>query len=342
MTQSSDDRNVHWGIMGTADISAKVCRAIRLAKGAEVRAIASREIDRAQVWAGEHGVEMAYGSYQSLLDDDEIDAVYIPLPPSLHREWAIKAARRGKHILCEKPLATNFSEAREVASACSKAGVQMMDGVMWVHHDRTALMQSQMEQGMIGELRRVNSAFSFFWEDMPKQNIRMSRDLGGGCLSDLGYYCVRVSLWAFGEMPVRAFAGASFANGVEVSLTGLLWFEGGWTAGFDCGYQSVFRNWFEIAGTEATMTCSDFVLPSTEKTVAHSTCDKNSHIRGHITENCIQEVRMIENFSKAVASGQIVNDWPRDALNTVAVCDALRSSAERGEVVEIDSGGLGP
>jgi len=156
-------KNVRWGILGTARIATKVAAAIHQAQGAQLSAIASRSADRAQQWQAEHKAERHYGSYQALLGDPEIDAVYIPLPPSLHAEWTIKAAQQGKHVLCEKPIAMSALEAREMVNACEHHNVQFMDGVMWYHHPRCKQMQDVIKQGQLGPLRRVTSAFTFNW-----------------------------------------------------------------------------------------------------------------------------------------------------------------------------------
>ena len=249
--------NVGWGILSTANIATKVSRAIHLADNATLVAIASRTAERAKSWAVAHRVNRAYGDYIALLQDPEIDAVYIPLPPSMHAEWTIKAAEHGKHVLCEKPLAADAEEAAAMVAACQKNNVQLMDGVMWVHHERTAAMEKIIKNGALGRLRRVTAAFTFNWDTIPEDNIRAKPELGGGGLGDLGYYCIRAILWAFGALPVRVFADARHANGVDFNLSALLWFEDERIASFDCGFDTVFRKWFEIAGTRGSIVCDD-------------------------------------------------------------------------------------
>ncbi len=134
-------KEVPWGILGTANIAAGVGQAMDAAQGAELVAVASRDGERARSWGAARGLQRTYAGYEALLEQDDIEAVYIPLPPSLHMEWTIKAAERGKHVLCEKPLAANAAEARAMVSACRANQVQLMDGVMWVHHRRTAMMK---------------------------------------------------------------------------------------------------------------------------------------------------------------------------------------------------------
>src|SRR5579872_4291682 len=154
-----------------------------------------------------------------MLNDSEIDAVYIPLPPSLHCEWTCRAAEQGKHVLCEKPLAPNLAEAQRMAAACRAANRQLMDGMMWVHHDRTAAMRAIFSSGELGPLKRVTSAFSINAWHLRPDDIRFQRELGGGALGDMGWYCVGAILWAFGDLPQRVFATARFERDVDMNLS---------------------------------------------------------------------------------------------------------------------------
>ena len=331
---SETTRTVRWGIMSTARIGTKVSRAIGRAQAAELVAVASRTRERAQQWAGEHHVGRFYGSYEALLADPDIDAVYIPLPPSMHADWTIRAAEQGKHVLCEKPLAANAAEAREMAHACKQHGVQLMDGVMWVHHDRTRVMREHLDSGVLGKLRRVTAAFSFNWDEIPVDNIRLKPELAGGCLGDLGYYCVCAIEWGLSELPVRVYATARYYNDVDMNLSGVLWFDGDRIASFDCGFDTVYRKWFEVAGTQGSLVCDDFVVPWEENKARFWLHDSEGKSTTHVVDNCVQEVRMIERFSEIVGSGQLDDRWPADAIATMRICDAPAQSARAGQVVE--------
>lgn len=328
-------QSTRWGILGTAQIAGKIATAISLAEGAELTAIASRSQARARDWAASHEVPRAYGSYMELLDDAEIDAVYIPLPPSMHAEWTIKAAERGKHILCEKPIATNVSEAAEMVSACRENGVQLMDGVMWVHHERTREMKQVLDSGQLGELRRVNAAFSISWNVVAEDNIRGKRELGGGSLGDLGYYCVRAVLWAFEGLPTRVLASARYQNGVDFNLAALLWFDGERVASIDCGFDTTFRNWLEVAGTDGWLRCERFTAPVSRETASFQVRIGGEDPIEKSVDGCIQEAAMIERFGAAVRSGEIEESWSVAAINAMRVCDALAASAEREAVVSV-------
>ena len=159
------------------------------------------------------------------LEDPEIDAVYIPLPNSMHREWTVRAAEAGKHVLCEKPLGLDTAEALEMADACRAHGVQLMDGVMWVHHPRADQMKRVLDDGSLGRVRRATSAFTFCFDEIPEYDIRLDPRMGGGSLGDLGWYCCRAALWAFGTLPQRVFATARYFRGVDMNLTAVLWYD---------------------------------------------------------------------------------------------------------------------
>jgi predicted dehydrogenase len=328
------DRQIRWGILSTARIAAKVCRAMQSAEGAEVAVVASRDAERAERWAAEHGVGRSFGSYERLLEDPEVDAVYIALPASMHAEWTIRAAEAGKHVLCEKPLAANLAEAEEMVAACARAGVQLMDGMMWKHHARTAAMRGHIERGELGRLRRVTSAFTFNWDPMPDQNIRLQRELAGGSLGDLGWYCVAASLWAFGDLPTRVWATARYYRDVEANLSGFLWFEDDRVAAFDCGFDTLLRKWLEIAGAEGSLVCDDFTVPGDVDRPRYWAHDATGASTEHIVPDAAQEVRMIERFSRLVRDGTIDESWPAEALRIQRVCDALAESARRGGTLE--------
>ncbi len=332
---SEEKRSVRWGILSTAKIATKVARAINLADGAELTAVASRTEERARDWASEHDIGIAYGSYEALLEDLEIDAIYNPLPPSMHAEWTIKAAEQGKHVLCEKPLEANTERSIAMADACEQHNVQLMDGVMWVHHERTARMKEVIDGGALGRLRRVTAAFTTSWDTIPEDNIRVKSELAGGCLGDLGYYCVRCILWAFDDLPTQVFATARYYRDVELNLSGTLWFEDERIASFDCAYDTASRRWFEVAGTQASIVCDDFVIPRQEDSSRfwiHGAYGRNEEHKGG---GCIQEVRMVERFSDIVQTGQLEPRWSAEAINTMRVCDALNESARLSQVVQI-------
>jgi predicted dehydrogenase len=330
---STEHFPIRFGFLSTAGIGTKVKRAVDLTEDAEVTAIASRTIEKAQEWAEKHQASKAYGTYDELLADPDLDAVYIPLPPAMHAEWTMKAAEAGKHVLCEKPLAANADEAREMAEACRQNGVQLMDGVMWVHHDRTAAMKKIIDEDL-GKHRRATAAFTFnYGDNVPMQNIRVQPEMAGGCLGDLGYYCIRAILLAFEDLPTKAFAAARFFNGVDFNVSGTLWFEGDRMAAFDCAFDTSFRRWLEVTGTDGSLVCDDFVLPGSEENSrfwVHGP-KKGEHNFGE----CVQEARMIEHFVAAIRSGALNPEWSETAIKCMQICDAVLESARTGQIVEL-------
>ncbi len=336
MSHPRDEQGLRFGILGTARIAEKVAAAIQAADGASLDVIASRDADRAREWAHGHQVPRSVGDYRRVIDDPEIDAVYIPLPNSMHHAWTLAAAEAGKHVLCEKPLGINAQQARDMAAACREHQVQLMDGVMWIHHPRTIAMKEQLTSGTLGELRRVTSAFTFRFDEVPDYDIRLDPKTGGGSLGDLGWYCCRATLWAFDDLPTRVFATARMFRDVDMNLSALLWYDNQRMATFDCGFDTELRKWFEVAGTRSSLVCDDFLSPWDVNKPRFWIHDRNGLQGEHLAPTPIQEVVMIENFVQAVASGKIREDWIDDAVATQTMCDALARSARIEQVVELD------
>ena len=245
---------VKWGILSTANINRLVIPGAHASPAADLVAVASRSLHRAAAYAQEWGIERAYGSYEELLADPEIEAVYISLPNTLHCEWSVHALEAGKHVLCEKPLSRHPAEVEAAFDAADRAGRFLMEAFMWRHNPQTARLQELVESGAIGELRLVRSAFSYSLYD--HENIRLSTDLEGGALMDVGCYCVSGSRLLAGEPDVafgRALVGTS---GTDWVFTGTLGF-GDVTAQFDCGTALPDRDELEAIGTEGSLFLDD-------------------------------------------------------------------------------------
>jgi predicted dehydrogenase len=325
---------VRWGILGVAWINQRLLPAFRAATHAEVRAIASRSPDRARAAAAAAGIPVAHGSYDALLDDPDVDAVYIPLPNSLHGEWVRRAAERGKHILCEKPLTPTAEEARELVDFCRARGVKLMDGFMWPHHPRTALLRQHLDEGAVGQVRRVSAAFTFPLKPLDPGNIRLRSDLAGGSLLDVGCYCVYALRWAFGAEPVRVYATARYAYDVDVEMNGTLWFDDDRVGTFDCGFTLPFRRWLEVTGGQGVARVHDLWLPGPR---AVFTIEKEGAERREVAapDGADQVVCMIDNFCKAVLEGTPVRPDPEEAVRTLRVLDALARSAQEEREMDV-------
>ncbi|MFH1104512.1 MAG: Gfo/Idh/MocA family oxidoreductase [Actinomycetota bacterium] len=229
-------RRLRWGIVSTADIGmTRVIPAIQRAEGCEVVAIASRSLERAAAAATRFAIPAAYGSYQQLLERDEVEAVYIPLPNDAHAPWTIRAAQAGKHVLCEKPLALTVAQAEEMGAACRQAGVKLAEAFMYRHHPSWVETVRLVRTGAIGELQAVQSFFGFYNDD--PDDIRNSPEAGGGALMDVGCYCVDLSRMLFDAEPtgVTATVRRDPDMGIDVMTSALLEFPGGGQASFACG-----------------------------------------------------------------------------------------------------------
>jgi predicted dehydrogenase len=325
---------VRFGVLGTAKIAIKVGQAIKDAASAELAGIGSRNIETAKAWGIQHGVPQAFGSYQELLINENIDAVYIPLPPSLHCEWTVKAAEAGKHVLCEKPTALNSQEVATMFAACKANGVQFMDGTMWSHHPRTAEMKAVLKSGKLGRLRRITSAFTVNIEDTPEQ-IRFNPTLGGGAIYDLGWYCVRAALWAFDELPQRVYATGEYHRGVDINAAVMMWFSNQRTAAFDCGFDMGIRKWFEVAGEEGNLVCDDFLAPTNINAPSFWTHDESGSSETHLSAGVVQQTEMVQRFCEIVCTGTLEERWFSESLDTQRVVDALMKSLQLKKEVEV-------
>ena len=329
------DRKVRFAILGTAKIARTVGPQIQASTGAEVTAIASRDLERATAFGDELGIPKRFGGYQEALYDPEIDAVYIPLPPSMHLEWVTKAAEAGKHVLCEKALAMNAAEVATMTGVCQQHNVVLLDGVMWYHTPRAAAIRNILALRQLGELRQLNSVFTFRWESYPMDNMRMHRKLGGGSLLDLGWYCVGVALWLFDGMPHRVFSKAQYHNDVDIRMNGFLWFDGGRVATIECGFDTAKRRWVEIAGSKKNLVCDDFTRPLNPEKARFWTHDDGGSATEHVIPQKRQEECMVDAFCDLIRNGTTIHPWLELSRRTQQVCDALDKSARTQQEIDV-------
>jgi predicted dehydrogenase len=324
---------LRWGILGVARINERLLPAFRRADHADLRAIASRSPERARAAAAAHHILTAHGSYDALLADPNVDAVYVPLPNTLHAEWTRRAAENGKHVLCEKPLTPTAEEARELVDVCTAKGVHLMDGFMWPHHPRTARIREVIDGGAIGDVRRVSAAFTFPMQPLDPSNIRLQAGLAGGSLLDVGCYPVYAIRWAFAGEPIRVYATARYQYDVDVEMNGIVWLDDDRVGTFDCGFTLPLRSWLEIAGTGGLVRVPDMWLPGPRATftlVRTGAAPEEVVIEGED-----QIVRMIDDFSQAVLEGRPVRPDPEEAVRTLRVLDALALSAQEEREIDV-------
>jgi len=239
---------VRWGIISTANIArGQFLPGLRAAGGVPA-AVAGRDLGRAQAWAEQHGVDRAVAGYQALIDDPDIDALYIPLPNSLHAEWTIRALRAGKPVLCEKPLCGTLAEAEQVLAVAAETGTLLWEAFVFPFHAQFAAVQKLLADGAIGELLEIQSDFHFLVRN--PANIRLARDLDGGALNDVGCYPVRIALELFGAGHTDAWATAVWGgHDVDLDTQGSLGFPGGRRLLLTCGMRRAYDTFTRLLGT---------------------------------------------------------------------------------------------
>jgi xylose dehydrogenase (NAD/NADP) len=246
---------VTWGIISTADINRKVIPGAHESPKVNLAAVASRDQGKADAYAKEWNIERAYGSYEALLADPDIEAVYISLPNTLHCEWSIKSMEAGKHVLCEKPMSRHTAEVEEAFDVADRTGRILTEAFMYRHNPQTKQLKELVDQGAIGELRLIRSAFSYSLYDA--DNIRLRPELEGGALMDVGCYCVSGSRLLGGE-PEGVYGQAWFGeSGTDWVFTGSLRFPGDVLAIFDCGTAMLERDELEAIGSEGSLFLDD-------------------------------------------------------------------------------------
>jgi predicted dehydrogenase len=241
------------GILGCANIARQFVRDASPSPAVRIVAAASRSADTAAAFAAAHGIGRHHGSYDALLVDDEVDAIYLPLPNSLHAEWAIRAAEAGKHVLCEKPLALDRSQAQAMFDAARHHGVMLLEAFPYYFQPQTGTMMALLREGAIGTVRSVQASFGFTLSK-PDGNIRMNPELGGGALLDAGSYALSLIRLAMGCAPQRVTAHASWAStGVDVSLMATLHYGDGRRAQLSCAMDAANHRHATIVGSQGTI-----------------------------------------------------------------------------------------
>ncbi len=334
-------RKLRWGVLSTAAIGLKkVIPAMQLGQYTTVTAIASRDLAKARQAAKEVGIEKAYGSYEELLADPEIDAIYNPLPNQLHVPWTAKAAEAGKHVLCEKPLSMTVAEAKSLLPLRDRAGVKIGEAFMIRSFTQWRRVRELIEQGRIGQLRSVVAAFSYFNTDAA--NIRNQVECGGGALYDIGCYCIQSSRIGFGGPPTRAVGiiERDPTFGTDRLTSALLDFPAG-HAIFTCSTQMIPYQRVQFLGTKGRIEIEiPFNAPKDRPTRIF--IDETGDIfgAGIITEEfptADQYTIQGDAFSKAVLEGGEIPVTLEDGIQNMAVIEAVFRSAEKGSWIKVES-----
>ena len=318
---------LRWGVVGVSELVGRqaVLPALSVSPTADLVAVASRTADRARAETARFSARRAYGSYASLLDDAEVEAVYLPLPNALHLEWTLKAAEAGKHVLCEKPLACTASEADAMSRACEAARVVLMEAYMTPFHPRSARMLETVRSGQLGELRFARASFTGPLKDAA--NHRWRPEMGGGALLDVGIYCLAPLVAAACREPLEVTARAvKVASGVDASFSGWLDFGDGFTAAFETSFEVTERQVLEFVGTAASLSVDRPFTPT-----AHDTEMRLAHRDGSVESiTCGANdpyLAMVEHFAAVVRGTATPLRTPADSVATMGLLDRLRAAA---------------
>lgn len=319
---------MRFGVLGTGRITRRLVADLQSTPGASVAVLASRDASRAN-WCGiQYGIAKTVAGYDTVLNDPDVDAVYVALPPSLHAQWSIRAAEAGKHILCEKPLALDHGQAVSIAQACSAANVRWLDATAWLHHERTAAMLRFLHSGDLGRLRHISAAMSFY-NPFQDNDHRLDPSLGGGCLLDIGWYAAGCAILAAGK-PQRVFGETRIENGVVMRAMAMIWFEDDVTATIHCSFDTATRKWCEWAGEQASVICDDFSRPWPDRPPRVWVHNRAGEVQSHSFDGS-QERNMIAKL----CSGEDLSCYHIQALRTQATLDAIARSSLSGSVETI-------
>jgi len=322
-------RKVRWGILSTARINRRVAPGITASPHTQLQGIASRQQARAEHAAARYGALKAFGSYASLLASDEIDAVYISLPNSLHAEWIIKAAEAGKHVLCEKPLTATEAEAHQAVRACEKAGVLLMEAFMYRHHPQHALVQQWIADGVLGDLPSIQAHFSFV---LPRStNIRWQGTLAGGALMDIGCYCINVARFLLNAEPIAVHAQWDFDEtyGVDATTLAILTFPHHRFASFTCSMLMHRTQQYEARGTEGTITVPTAFVPGDldPHVYLHTRTEREERIIPRVD----QYQRQVEHFTQCILHDTPLRYPAENGLANMKVIERVRQAAVAGQ-----------
>ena len=324
-------KKLRWGLLSTARINRAVIPPIRASLQSELKAVASRDSVKARAYAKEWQIPHAYGTYEELLADENIDAIYNPLPNHLHAEWSIRAAEAGKHVLCEKPLALTLDEVDQMMAAAQKNNVIVTEAFMYKHHPQTLRVLELVKQETIGELLLIKSAFTFNL-DQP-DDVRWVPEWGGGSIWDVGCYPISFSRLVADAEPVEVFGWqVTGSTGIDVVFSGQMRFASGLLAQFDCGFRAPYRTAVEIVGTKGSIELGSPFKPAGGEWIKIKRGDSVDKLRSPEYELYRGE---IEDMEHAILDG----DPPRISLENsrgnVATILALLESARSGHVVRL-------
>ncbi|MFD1064963.1 Gfo/Idh/MocA family protein [Oceanobacillus locisalsi] len=326
---------VKWGVLSGAEIAVRqVVPAILKAPNAEVAAVASESGKEVKL-KEQFNVSKAYSSYTELLNDPEIDAVYIPLPNGLHAKWVKEAAKHKKHVLCEKPASLTYQEAVEMMQVCEENNVIFMESFMYQFHPQHNRVKEVIHSGEIGEVKHMNSDLSFVLHSL-EGNIRSDRNLGGGSLYDLGCYQIHAIRMILGEEPVRVFGMEQLYDSYDVDQAAAVTMEmeSGLLASFNCSMNMAGRQTYEVVGTKGKITVSKAYVPH-EDGIGKLTVDReDGHHREEILEGYFYEIG-VEHLSSRILEGREPVNTAENTIQNMRVLEACLTSMQKKQPVEV-------
>ncbi len=347
-THPLTDRPLRMGVLGCANIARSFCRDVAASPAVCITAVASRDAAKALAFAANFGLARAHASYEALLADAEVDAIYLPLPNSLHAQWAVNAAHAGKHVLCEKPLALGLAEAQAMFDAAAANKVMLLEAFPYYFQPQTGAMVGLLHSGAIGSVQSVQSCFGFTLPN-PVNNIRMAPELGGGALLDAGSYALSVIRLAMGGAPQRVHADASWAaTGVDISCMATLLYADGRRAQLSCAMNAANHRHATIVGTQGTIE-TEYLNHTSHQAGGHEWgyLPSQMRVRCGVANNVPFEQLesgvgsgfrfAAEAFAKVVAEGDFaaIGRAAQASLDNAATLEAIARSARSGRVEDV-------
>lgn len=324
---------IRWGLVSTARINWRVIPALRQSPRAELVAVASRDLAAAQAYAAEWEIPQAFGSYEAMLQSDAVDAVYISLPNTLHAEWTIYALRHGKHVLCEKPLATSLAEVDAMIAAANETGRVLAEAFMYRHHPQTKLVGEWVQNGRLGDLLSVRATFNFAMGS--RNNIRLAPDLGGGSLWDVGVYPVSFAQYVMGGPPAQVFGSQWLGeSGVDELFHGQLVYSGGRLGQIASSFRTPYYTMAEVVGTNGrlSLTRPFTALDNPRRQLLFFAPDSDDPVEIPVPDEYLY-LGEVEDMHDAILHGKPGYLTLAETRNHVKTVLALYESARTGQVV---------
>ena len=322
---------LHWGLLSTASISRALLPPLQASKRNQLLAVGSRSKHAADSYAREWKIQRAYGSYEELLADPEIDVIYNPLPNHLHAEWTIRAVEAGKHVLCEKPLALSVDEVDAVRAAAQKHGRIVAEAFMYRHHPQTLKVQELVKSGSLGTPKLIRGSFSFVLSD--QGNVRLKPEYGGGSIWDIGCYPISYARTVLGEEPLEVFGWqVTGLTGIDDTFVGQMRFDRNVLVQFDSSFVIPFHAFMEIVGSEATLSIPHPFKPETDEKIYLTRDGKTETIKIKGQELYLGEV---EDMADSILLGKEPRISLDDSRSNVKTINALLESAQTGQAVKM-------